>query len=506
MTPVSDSDLSSVTGQAGVNINADITMDIGLGTLAWGDADGINKGPLNPWTTSQAGGYVGVTGFNIANLRIRARTETGDDYNGYTTLFLKPITIDVATGDANNDKDWMDGITFVRFGLGALQISLGAMSFDVALGERVSDSAAGTAAAAVALDQEMGSVNLGDMEIYINPWSYVDIYATNGATAGAQGVSFDLNVQIDKFVMGYASWGDSDGLAGGNASDNALVTWMNGGTDDMNGGYVGMRDFEILTFENDGAHPAIAISGTVAIDVATSLHGTYADLEYFMTEMTDPIQAMDGDMGDEASIVKILGSMDDYLGVPSANADLTTIISDLRGILTNTTQQTILQNVLAGLVVEEAIEAYPTTLGAYAAAQTEYYVGLETMTEEQINAAVVADVIAYAALGGIDLNAVITAKYTDVMTALGGLPTDGVDGAASRSVVHISFPNTWFQNTNGNNIGLQVKVATIVANVALSSDKTLAVDPANDQILGDIYIEGIDLQIHQGSWVDIWAH
>jgi|GEM_PF-205294 len=405
MTPVSDSDLSSVTGQAGVNINADITMDIGLGTLAWGDADGINKGPLNPWTTSQAGGYVGVTGFNIANLRIRARTETGDDYNGYTTLFLKPITIDVATGDANNDKDWMDGITFVRFGLGALQISLGAMSFDVALGERVSDSAAGTAAAAVALDQEMGSVNLGDMEIYINPWSYVDIYATNGATAGAQGVSFDLNVQIDKFVMGYASWGDSDGLAGGNASDNALVTWMNGGTDDMNGGYVGMRDFEILTFENDGAHPAIAISGTVAIDVATSLHGTYADLEYVMGQLIDASAPIDNE---------------------------------------------------------------------------------ETL------------------LDWLDTNSIPTSgTLADVLTALG---SGDIDDAASRSVVHISFPNTWFTNDNLNNIGLQVKVATIVANVALSSDKTLAVDPANDQILGDIYIEGVDLQIHQGSWVDIWAH
>jgi hypothetical protein len=42
MTPVSDSDLSNVTGQAGVSINPNLTMDINIGTIAWGDSDGIN--------------------------------------------------------------------------------------------------------------------------------------------------------------------------------------------------------------------------------------------------------------------------------------------------------------------------------------------------------------------------------------------------------------------------------------------------------------------------------
>jgi hypothetical protein len=36
MTPVSDSDLSNVTGQAGVSINPNLTMDINIGTIAWG--------------------------------------------------------------------------------------------------------------------------------------------------------------------------------------------------------------------------------------------------------------------------------------------------------------------------------------------------------------------------------------------------------------------------------------------------------------------------------------
>ena len=42
MTPVTDSDLADVTGQAGVSINADLTMDINIGTMAWGDGDGIS--------------------------------------------------------------------------------------------------------------------------------------------------------------------------------------------------------------------------------------------------------------------------------------------------------------------------------------------------------------------------------------------------------------------------------------------------------------------------------
>lgn len=41
MTPISDSDLSNVTGQAGVNINVDLLMNVRLGTMAWGDSDGI---------------------------------------------------------------------------------------------------------------------------------------------------------------------------------------------------------------------------------------------------------------------------------------------------------------------------------------------------------------------------------------------------------------------------------------------------------------------------------
>ena len=40
MTPISDSELSDITGQSGVTIIIDVTMDIQFATIAWGDPDG----------------------------------------------------------------------------------------------------------------------------------------------------------------------------------------------------------------------------------------------------------------------------------------------------------------------------------------------------------------------------------------------------------------------------------------------------------------------------------
>ncbi len=262
MTPVSDSTLSDVTGQAGVNINADITMDISIGTMAWGDDDGIAVTPLNPWTSAATGGYIGITGFNITNLHIRARTEAGDMYNGYKTVFLKPITIDVATGEKLGET----GVTFVRFGLGALQISLDQLQFTVALSDHAYTGD-------LTLEQTMGVVTLGAMDIYINPWSYVDIYSHEGC-----GVNFDFNVVLDRVELPYMSWGDTDGLPGGNTGNQPAGTpWMT----DISAGYVGLNNFVI----GDANHPAVVITGSVAIDVTTSAQGVYAQLYHIMNQL-----------------------------------------------------------------------------------------------------------------------------------------------------------------------------------------------------------------------------
>jgi len=265
MTPVSDSDLSNVTGQAGVNINADLTMNIGIGTMAWGDASGAdayNVGTIGVNVMPAGGtsaGYVGITDFNITGLNIKARTTdtygsgyyTGVSPAGtYVNSFLKPITIDVATGD-KTAAGGTTTTTYVRFGLGSLQITLNAMSFNVALGT-----------AATAMTQNMGTANLGAIGIYINPKSYVDIFAHAGS-----GVSIDMAITLDQFNMSYISWGDTDGLVASNVDTaNTAVTWISSVSDSA--GYIGLQNLSI------GA--PITINGTVAIDVVTMALGAYS--------------------------------------------------------------------------------------------------------------------------------------------------------------------------------------------------------------------------------------
>jgi len=255
MTPVTDSDLSNVTGQAGVNINADLTMNIGIGTLAWGDEDGLDGVGAHPsWVATANGGYVGITDFNITNLRIKARTT--DTYNGYVSpTMLKPITIDVA-----QDPALYAGRTFVRIGLGSLQVTLDALQFNVELGQTPTTTSIG---------DQMGIVSMGAIAIYINPSSFIDIY-----THGGSGVSMTMAIVIDEFQMDYVSWGDSDGIATAAIDTMSYmdplyydVAWMAAGAAST-AGYVGLDNLVI--------GGPITISGTVAIDVVTSLAGIYA--------------------------------------------------------------------------------------------------------------------------------------------------------------------------------------------------------------------------------------
>jgi hypothetical protein len=74
MTPLADSELSLVNGQAGVSIMPNITMDIHIDCIAWGDSDGL--GSNNIWgETNTKGGYVGVTNVTITGLTIGPRPD-----------------------------------------------------------------------------------------------------------------------------------------------------------------------------------------------------------------------------------------------------------------------------------------------------------------------------------------------------------------------------------------------------------------------------------------------
>ena len=259
MTPVADDELSSVTGRAGVNINADLTMNITIGTMAWGDASGIDTGFAQfGWGTADTtAGYVGVTNLTMTGVWIKSRDGNpvesfGDGYLpdgtyvgghtgfGYTTLALKPITIDVGSGSSHG------GATFVRFGLGSLQVFVTDMTMNVALGT------SGTS-----LNQVLGSVNIGNMRMWINPTSYVDIYTASGV-----GVNMTFNVVLDEFLIGFVSWGDSDG-AGSNIGTGGVPWFVN-----STGGYVGLNQLLV--------GGPIELAGTVRIDVGTVSTGVYA--------------------------------------------------------------------------------------------------------------------------------------------------------------------------------------------------------------------------------------
>ena len=78
MTPLTDSELSDVSGQAGVSFMFDIAMHIHFDVLAWGDSDGL--GTKNIWGTD--------TNLTITNLYIGPRM----DASIYDELY--PTTID----------------------------------------------------------------------------------------------------------------------------------------------------------------------------------------------------------------------------------------------------------------------------------------------------------------------------------------------------------------------------------------------------------------------------
>ena len=276
MTPVSDSTLSDVTGQAGVNINADLTMNIGIGTVAWGDSSGIDAGFTSyGWTAAPAGGYVGVNNLNIQNLRIKAR-ET-DTFNGYSApAMLKPITIDVAT-----DPNIYDGATFVRFGLGSLQITMGALDFDVRLGT--------DAATLAASGNLLGVVSIGAMGIYIDPKSYVDIFSD-----GTCGVNIAMNIEIDQFNIGYVSWGDTDGVVNGGIG----APWMAAAS----AGYVGLANLQI--------GGPITVAGQLAIDVNTAYAGIYSHGIVGTDAGAAPVSVVHIQFGSSVYSVPTLGAAD----------------------------------------------------------------------------------------------------------------------------------------------------------------------------------------------------
>ena len=107
MKPMSEIDLSLVSGQSGVSFFVDLTMNIHIDTLAWGDSDGLAPGPYNPWNMTAAGGYVGVSDFNITGLSVRH----------YAASYLFPYAVSngsVSFWPAASSIDVHNGVLYYR--------------------------------------------------------------------------------------------------------------------------------------------------------------------------------------------------------------------------------------------------------------------------------------------------------------------------------------------------------------------------------------------------------
>jgi hypothetical protein len=228
MTEVSDEKLSDVTGQSGVSINANLTMDLSIQTVAWGDADGLGTG-----TT---GGYIGSKNLNLTNLTVSSQENLGADF--------RPITIDVATSSTYGPD-----VTFVRFGLGTLRITMPGQTTDISLGSTPGTDGAG-------LNQTLGQAYINLTALEFDPASYVDLWAgniVNGMGTGGSGVGVNatINLRLRTFDLNTVSWGDTDGLGGGGTA-----------------GYIGLRNLVLSTPE----YP-IAVSGTISINAGSKSLG-----------------------------------------------------------------------------------------------------------------------------------------------------------------------------------------------------------------------------------------
>ncbi len=246
VNPLADADLSEIRGGSGVSINPDIILDITIGTSSWGDSDGIS-GYANPWPSTTTGGRMGAN--NILISQLHARSRVSDNYGGYDhSTMWKPITIDVATS-----ASVYNGTTFVRLGLGALEISWDHLELEVALGPSGNS-----------LNQKLGDLYLGGLDLYLNPSSYIDIY--NGRGSSQSGVTFTLNSMVDYISMECVSWGDSDGLPSGNIGSGGVV-WIE---PDNSTGWIGLYDIEV--------GGPISVIGSFAVDITTSSGGVYSSL------------------------------------------------------------------------------------------------------------------------------------------------------------------------------------------------------------------------------------
>lgn len=300
MTPINDSQLSDVTGQAGVSINFDVTMTVEFGDLGWGDSDGALGG---------GAGWVGLDSFKMGTLHIWPRTDYTMDSNENTVAGdgdwsdLKLLTIDVTTvpytalGATDPLYDNFTGnhltsgyVTAVVIGVPTLTLTMDFMEGNVVLGTNGGASSIGgkledaglsrfvgeKLVNAPAFNQLLGKFYVGKVNMATAGGNILIFAHGARTTAGAHspvwnlagsGVTIALQqVTVSYILVDTVSWGDIDGQAYADPTYSNLNT---GGL--MGEGWVGLSNLAI-----DG----MVINGAIAIDVGTVIPGSSAGAYY----------------------------------------------------------------------------------------------------------------------------------------------------------------------------------------------------------------------------------
>jgi len=530
MQAVSDNELSTMTGQSGVSINLDANINLVLGTVAWGDKDGLDDG-------NTTAGWVGISGLN-SDIRVRlrqdlingafgtnglgaqalylaevysnagaaftaqaatfipaynaagfgpcstaacvladaanAQTVTGwttfyaaygaystalTNYNNFNTANpgvlasaysysqqIIPLTIDVATdttgGHAANGTD---SVTFVRIGLGSLEITVNSLETKVGLG---SDPAAG-------LNQELGSVYMKNVVVWVDGGSYVDIY--NGRGAGTQGVTLGLSVTLDKLSIDTLSWGDADGIVVNDPTGAPVPATSNIA---RKAGYVGLEYLSIAS---------LGIYGPVTIDVATDAGGVGSKQATPTTFVRIGFAGLNIQMG-ALDATAVIGDAKDFSGAKDTFGTL--YLSGLN-ITMGTGSQVDIYNYdgKSGVVIDFNLNIGTlaiTTLSwgdaeGVTSAANPGFVGLKGLN-----------------IAGLNISGNTTIDVATVTTAAAGLPEGGT-----------TFVRIGFNNVN-------VAMTSMDAIAALGTAKD-----ALSQELGSIYLSTLTTDINGG--VDIYA-
>jgi len=112
MTPVSDSELATVTGQVGVDIAVvDFHMNMSIGNLSWGDTDsttGVGTPTLGGVMyvagapTNYLPGYININAINMTDIFVTLNAVKSYVGTLPIAIYADPMKIDVATLDAWN--------------------------------------------------------------------------------------------------------------------------------------------------------------------------------------------------------------------------------------------------------------------------------------------------------------------------------------------------------------------------------------------------------------------